>query len=180
MTKLALLVALAALCAYGAWRWLLRDVHDETIVAPQVMGGSLLVSKETSRRHYFGSGHWGYGGGDRRITLRFELNDRELSWRGKPAEEPRVLQRGEGTVFIVTQEDARSVSGSTQLLFYRRGVDGWETMAPSDFPAKLAVCNLSKAGQAWRSADEHARRDLLADHDEQRVQELLDELFEGR
>jgi hypothetical protein len=164
MMKVALFVTLAALCAYGAWRWLLRDVSEETIAAPQVMGGSLVVRKETCRRYYFGSGHWGYGGGDRRVTLRFELDGRELAWRGKPAEEPRVLQRAEEAVF----------------LFYRHGTGGWEAVDQREFPAKLAVCNLSTEGQAWRNADDEARRDLIADHDEQRVQKLLDELFDGR
>jgi hypothetical protein len=183
VTKFAVAFFALVVAAYVSWRWVVRHTEVRTIDAPQVFGRPIRVSKISSRRLYFGSGHWGYGGGDSRVVLEFSLGDRTVRWEGKVDEEPRVLQVREHEAYLISQEDPWTVSLRANLNFYTLAstVDGvkWSPSEWKWFPAEVARCNLSETGNRWRAADAEGRRHLQADYTEQYVQDLLDRLFQS-
>lgn len=184
MTKLAAVGFILFLACYAIWRWFVRHTDVEVVNAPQVMGEVLNLRKITSRRLYFGSGHWGYGGDDSRVVLEFFLEGRTVRWHGKVDEEPRALQIRGKEAFIISQEDRWDATRRAHLNFYaygsRTGGERWVPVAVQEFPAALAFCNLSRVGRAWREASPEEREKLYQNPDEQYVQEVLDRLFRPR
>lgn len=181
MTKLAVIFCILVVAAYASWRWLVRHTEVATIDAPQVFGDPVRVKVLTSSRLYFGSGHWGYGGGDTRVVLEFTFGDRTMHWEGKVDEEPRVLQVRGHEAYLISQEDPWTVSLRGHLNFYTLASSAnetrWIPMEWKRLPADVAFCNLSETGSRWRAADAEGRQHLQADYTEQYVQDLLDRLF---
>lgn len=161
------------------WKWVVRDVHRLEFDAVQARGGTLVVQRVERRRLYFGSGHFGFGGGAHTVELRFLLGEHPVRWKGLEDQRPWVLQVADGAAYLVVQVAPLYAGRRSELEFWKLDQRDWTRIPPEDFPPDLAVCNISPYGPGWTEVNESLqdRTVRVVNHEGRYIQELLDQRF---